>query len=264
MKINGERIVFKGVNRHEFDTDRGRSVDEESMLADILLMKQYNINAVRTSHYPNNPHWYELCDQYGLYVIDETNMETHGSWSYGQGNDEGETVPGSKPEWTGAVLDRANSMMQRDKNHPSIVIWSLGNESFGGDNFLKMHDFLREADPSRVVHYEGVFNCRVLRKQRRIWKVICIPKLKKSKSMQKISRRSHLFFVNIAMRWGIHAVICLNIGSCLTSIQFCKADLFGTGSINRFARQHRMVSLIKLMAAISGIRRMMATSAAMA
>ncbi|CAN7715567.1 glycoside hydrolase family 2 TIM barrel-domain containing protein [Paenibacillus sp. LjRoot56] len=156
MKINGEVITFKGVNRHEFDRDRGRSVDAESMLADILLMKQYNINAVRTSHYPNNPLWYELCDQYGLYVIDETNLETHGSWSYPQ-FELGETVPGSRPEWTGAVLDRANSMMQRDKNHPSIVIWSLGNESFGGDNFFKMHDFLREADPSRVVHYEGVF-----------------------------------------------------------------------------------------------------------
>jgi beta-galactosidase len=155
MKINGERIVFKGVNRHEFDTDRGRSVDKASMLADILLMKQHNINAVRTSHYPNDPHWYELCDQYGLYVIDETNLETHGSWTYGS-EVEGDAVPGSKPEWTGAVLDRANSMMQRDKNHPSIVIWSLGNESFGGDNFIKMHDFLREADPSRVVHYEGV------------------------------------------------------------------------------------------------------------
>lgn len=156
MKINGEVITFKGVNRHEFDRDRGRSVDAESMLADILLMKRYNINAVRTSHYPNNPLWYELCDQYGLYVIDETNLETHGSWSYPQ-FELGETVPGSRPEWTGAVLDRANSMMQRDKNHPSIVIWSLGNESFGGDNFFKMHDFLREADPSRVVHYEGVF-----------------------------------------------------------------------------------------------------------
>lgn len=156
MKINGEVIVFKGVNRHEFDRDRGRSVDAESMIADILLMKQYNINAVRTSHYPNNPLWYELCDQYGLYVIDETNLETHGSWTYPQ-FELGETVPGSRPEWTEAVLDRANSMMQRDKNHPSIVIWSLGNESFGGDNFFKMHDFLREADPSRVVHYEGVF-----------------------------------------------------------------------------------------------------------
>ncbi|MCZ8521796.1 MULTISPECIES: glycoside hydrolase family 2 TIM barrel-domain containing protein [Paenibacillus] len=159
MKINGQRIVFKGVNRHEFSCDRGRAVTAEDMLQDILLMKRHNINAVRTSHYPNHPLWYDLCDEYGLYVIDETNLETHGSWEYGQ-TTEGDTVPGSKPEWTGAVLDRANSMLQRDKNHPAVIIWSLGNESFGGDNFIKMHDFLKAADPSRLVHYEGVFHWR--------------------------------------------------------------------------------------------------------
>ena len=159
MKINGRRIVFKGVNRHEFASDKGRAVGIDDMVNDIKLMKQHNINAVRTSHYPNNPLWYELCDQYGLYVIDETNLETHGTWKYGQ-KDEGDTVPGSKVEWLENVLDRCNSMFQRDKNHPSIVIWSLGNESFGGDNFIKMHDFFRENDPSRIVHYEGIFHYR--------------------------------------------------------------------------------------------------------
>lgn len=159
MQINGRRIMFKGVNRHEFSCDTGRAISEADMRKDVELMKLYNINAVRTSHYPNNPLWYKLCDEYGLYVIDETNLETHGAWSYGQ-QELGETVPGSRPEWTGAVLDRCNSMFQRDKNHASIVIWSLGNESFGGDNFIKMHDFLREADPSRVVHYEGIFHWR--------------------------------------------------------------------------------------------------------
>ncbi|MBM7539875.1 glycoside hydrolase family 2 TIM barrel-domain containing protein [Amphibacillus cookii] len=159
MKINGQRIVFKGTNRHEFASDKGRAVTREDMIKDIQLMKQFNINAVRTSHYPNAPFWYELCDQYGLYVIDEVNLETHGTWEYGQTalND---TVPGSKPEWTENVLDRCRSMFERDKNHPSIVIWSLGNESFGGDNFLKMHDFFAERDPSRLVHYEGVFHYR--------------------------------------------------------------------------------------------------------
>ena len=97
------------------------------MVHDIKLMKRYNINAVRTSHYPNHPLWYELCDEYGLYVIDEVNLETHGTWRYGQKELEN-TVPGSKPEWTENVLDRCNSVFQRDKNHPSIVIWSLGNE----------------------------------------------------------------------------------------------------------------------------------------
>ncbi|MFB3163826.1 glycoside hydrolase family 2 TIM barrel-domain containing protein [Neobacillus sp. 179-J 1A1 HS] len=159
MQINGQRIVFKGVNRHEFQAERGRAVTYEDMLADIKLMKQFNINAVRTSHYPNHPFWYDLCDEFGLYVIDENNLETHGSWTYGQ-IEEGDTVPASKPEWTENVIDRCNSMFQRDKNHPSILIWSLGNESWGGDNFLKMHQFFKEHDPSRLVHYEGVFHCR--------------------------------------------------------------------------------------------------------
>ncbi|OAS17811.1 glycoside hydrolase family 2 TIM barrel-domain containing protein [Paenibacillus oryzisoli] len=159
MTINGKRILFKGVNRHEFNCDTGRTVHYDDMVRDIQLMKAYNINAVRTSHYPNHPLWYDLCDEYGLYVIDETNLETHGSWNNFQ-EDEGWTVPASKPEWTANVLDRANSMLQRDKNHPSIIIWSLGNESWGGDNFIRMHDFFRSNDPTRLVHYEGVTRCR--------------------------------------------------------------------------------------------------------
>ncbi|WP_337098308.1 glycoside hydrolase family 2 TIM barrel-domain containing protein [Paenibacillus sp. YIM B09110] len=159
MVINGKRIMFKGVNRHEFNCDTGRSITEADMRKDIELMKLHNINSVRTSHYPNDSLWYKLCDEYGLYVIDETNLETHGSWTYGQ-QELLETVPGSRPEWTAAVLDRCNTMFQRDKNHPSIVIWSLGNEAFGGDNFIKMHDYLRQVDPTRIVHYEGVFHYR--------------------------------------------------------------------------------------------------------
>ncbi|MCM8709489.1 DUF4981 domain-containing protein [Clostridium sp. SYSU_GA19001] len=159
MKINGKRILFKGVNRHEFSHIDGRAVSYEDMLYDIKLMKKFNINAVRTSHYPNNELWYDLCDEYGLYVIDETNLETHGMWEMGHYKEE-EIIPGSHPEWTGAVLDRCNSMFQRDKNHPSVIIWSLGNESYGGENFIKMHDFLKENDPTRVVHYEGIFHNR--------------------------------------------------------------------------------------------------------
>jgi beta-galactosidase len=159
MKINGKRIVFKGTNRHEFNCEKGRAVDFSDMLQDIKLMKKFNINAVRTSHYPNNPLWYKLCDEYGIYVIDETNLETHGTWKIDQ-KEEGETVPGSKPEWTENVLDRCNSMLQRDKNHPSIIIWSLGNESWGGENFIKMHDYLKEADPTRIIHYEGIYHTR--------------------------------------------------------------------------------------------------------
>ncbi|MFA9560461.1 glycoside hydrolase family 2 TIM barrel-domain containing protein [Evansella sp. AB-rgal1] len=159
MKINGQRIVFNGVNRHEFAAERGRAVTYEDMVHDIKLMKQHNINAVRTSHYPNHPLWYDLCDEYGLYVIDETNLETHGTWKYGQ-KTLAETVPGSRPEWTENVIDRCNSMLQRDKNHPSIIMWSLGNESFGGDNFLKMYDHIKAQDDTRLVHYEGIFHYR--------------------------------------------------------------------------------------------------------
>lgn len=162
MKINGKRILLKGVNRHEFSCDAGRVPKYEDMLRDIRLMKAHNINAVRTSHYPNDSRWYDLCDEYGLYVIDETNIETHGSWSYDAhlGTDEG-IVPASKPEWTENVLDRGRSMLERDKNHPSVIIWSLGNESWGGENFVRLHDYFRERDPSRPVHYEGVFHSRM-------------------------------------------------------------------------------------------------------
>ncbi|MDQ0198057.1 beta-galactosidase, LacZ type [Neobacillus ginsengisoli] len=159
MKINGKRIVFKGVNRHEFASDKGRAIDFKDMVHDIKTMKKHNINAVRTAHYPNHPLWYDLCDRYGLYVIDEMNLETHGTWKYGQ-QEEGDAIPGSKPEWRDNVLDRCNSMLQRDKNHPSLVIWSLGNESFGGDNFILMHDYLKEKDPTRIVHYEGIYHFR--------------------------------------------------------------------------------------------------------
>jgi beta-galactosidase len=159
MKINGERIVFRGVNRHEFNCKYGRAISYEDMLYDVKLMKKFNINAVRTSHYPNNTKWYELCDEYGLYVIDETNLETHGMWELGHYKPE-EILPGSHPEWTAAVIDRCNSMVERDKNHPSIVIWSLGNEAWGGENFIKMHDFIKEKDPTRLVHYEGLFHHR--------------------------------------------------------------------------------------------------------
>lgn len=160
MKINGKRIVFKGTNRHEFSCDTGRALSKEDMITDIKLMKLHNINAVRTSHYPNQPVWYELCDEYGLYVIDETNLETHGSWQYGQKELHEGNVPGSRPEWRANVIDRCNSMMQRDKNHTSVIIWSLGNESFGGDNFLAMYDHLKQADPTRPVHYEGTYHYR--------------------------------------------------------------------------------------------------------
>ncbi len=157
MCINGKRIMFHGVNRHEFNPDRGRSITKEDMLWDIRFMKQNNINAVRTSHYPNQTLWYELCDKYGIYVIDETNLESHGSWQKLGACEPSWNVPGSLPEWKEVVLDRAKSMLERDKNHPSIVIWSCGNESYAGENILAMSKFFHDRDDTRLVHYEGVF-----------------------------------------------------------------------------------------------------------
>ncbi|APC40255.1 beta-galactosidase, LacZ type [Clostridium estertheticum] len=157
MTINGKRIVFKGINRHEFNCRKGRAITKEDMLWDILFLKQNNINAVRTSHYPNQTHWYELCDEYGIYLIDETNLETHGSWQKMGKIKPDWVIPGSKKQWLDIVLDRATSMLERDKNHPSILIWSCGNESFGGENIYKMSKYFREKDPSRLVHYEGIF-----------------------------------------------------------------------------------------------------------
>ncbi|WP_210200562.1 glycoside hydrolase family 2 TIM barrel-domain containing protein [Cohaesibacter celericrescens] len=160
MLLNGKRIIFNGVNRHEFDAVRGRSVTYEQMLWDVRFCKQNNINAVRTSHYPNQSTWYRLCDEYGLYVIDEANLESHGSWMTDGKVDPRWPVPDSLPEWRDCVLDRAKSMLERDKNHASILIWSCGNESYGGKNIFDMSEFFRQRDPSRLVHYEGIFHDR--------------------------------------------------------------------------------------------------------
>ena len=157
MTINGKRIVFKGADRHEFDPKRGRAITEQDMIDDVVFCKRHNLNAIRTSHYPNQERWYELCDEYGIYLIDETNLETHGSWCLPGDVVTAETaVPGSKARWEGACVDRVNSMMRRDYNHPSVVIWSLGNESYTGDVFRAMYKHVHDIDPNRPVHYEGV------------------------------------------------------------------------------------------------------------
>lgn len=161
MLLNGQRIVFKGVNRHEWSARNGRCITFEETKADIINMKRNNINAVRTSHYPNRTELYQLCDEYGLYVIDEANLETHGSWMVmGQVTAGEQTVPGDHPEWLAPVLARANNMYQRDKNHPSILIWSCGNESYGGKNIFAMSELFRKSDSRRLVHYEGLFRDR--------------------------------------------------------------------------------------------------------
>ena len=156
MCLNGKRIVFKGINRHEWNAEGGRVVTEDDMLWDIRFMKQNNINAVRTCHYPNNSLWYQLCDEYGIYLIAETNLESHGTWQKMGACEPSINVPASLPEWKEACLDRAKSMYERDKNHASVLIWSCGNESYCGDDIAAMADYFHEVDSTRLVHYEGV------------------------------------------------------------------------------------------------------------
>jgi len=150
LLLNGVAIEIRGTNRHEFDPERGRAITEASMLQDVLLMKRHNFNAVRTSHYPNHPRWYELCDEYGLYVMDEANLESHHLWFLQNRS------PVKYPEWREAIVDRGVSMAERDKNHPSVLLWSLGNEAGMGPNLEAMAEAIRAIDAShRPIHYEG-------------------------------------------------------------------------------------------------------------
>lgn len=162
MTLNGKRIVFKGVNRHEFSSKTGRAVTREEVLKDIVTMKQNNINAIRTCHYPDASIIYDLCDEYGLYMIAENNLESHGSWDAAMhGSVPKDTiVPGDNMDWEPMMLDRVNSCYQRDKNHPAVLIWSVGNESYGGKVIFDMSEKFRALDPYRLVHYEGIFHDR--------------------------------------------------------------------------------------------------------
>ncbi|MDZ7373709.1 MAG: DUF4981 domain-containing protein [candidate division KSB1 bacterium] len=154
LLVNGKPILIKGVNRHEHDPDTGHYVSLESMIRDIKLMKQFNINTVRTAHYPNDPHWYDLCDQYGLYIIDEANIESHG-----MGYAPDQTLA-NRPEWLSAHLERAIRMVERDKNHPCVIMWSMGNEAGDGLAFEIISDWIHRRDPSRPVHYERALDRR--------------------------------------------------------------------------------------------------------
>lgn len=163
LQVNGMKVIIRGVNRNEFDPDFGYVTTMEAMVRDITLMKQHNINTVRCSHYPNDERWLDLCDQYGLYVIDEADLETHGCVFLGEisrwiNNPDVKTAYESRlaedPEWRAAFLDRMARLVERDKNHPSVIVWSLGNESGYGDNHDAMAAWTREADPTRPIHYE--------------------------------------------------------------------------------------------------------------
>ncbi|MFF3482603.1 glycoside hydrolase family 2 TIM barrel-domain containing protein [Streptomyces sp. NPDC002701] len=155
IKVNGRPVLFKGVNRHEWHPEHGRALDLATMREDVLLMKRHNVNAVRTSHYPPHPAFLDLCDEYGLWVIDECDLETHGFTGQGWRDN-----PVDDDRWTPALLDRAARMVERDKNHPSVVVWSLGNEAGTGRGLTAMAEWIRGRDGSRLIHYEGDANCR--------------------------------------------------------------------------------------------------------
>lgn len=159
--LNGSRLIINGVNRHEWSAHSGRCIGRKEMDFDIRLFAQNNINAVRTCHYPNQIPWYYLCDENGIYVMAETNLESHGSWQKLGGIEPSWNVPGSIPQWREAVLDRARNNFETFKNHTSILFWSLGNESYAGDNIEAMNAYFKEKDPDRLVHYEGVVWNRV-------------------------------------------------------------------------------------------------------
>ena len=150
IRLNGRTVQFRGVNRHEWHPETGRSLDKTTMRADVIAMKQHNINAVRTSHYPPDPRFLDLCDEYGLLVVDECDLETHGFALVNWRNN-----PSDDPRWRPAYLDRIQRTVERDKNHPSVIMWSLGNESGTGRNLEKMAEWIRGRDPSRLIHYES-------------------------------------------------------------------------------------------------------------
>ncbi len=159
LKLNGKRIVFNGVNRHEMSCITGRTVSYEDTRNDIINMKRNNINAIRTCHYPDRKFFYDLCDEFGIYVICECNLETHGTWAT-KGKPDADTLPGSTATWRDVVLDRARSMQESEKNHASIVFWSCGNESCGGKNIYLMSQLFKKRDDTRLVHYEGICHDR--------------------------------------------------------------------------------------------------------
>lgn len=158
--LNGKRLILSGVNRHEWSADGGRCIGMEEMEFDIHLFRKNHINAVRTCHYPDRIPWYYLCDRNGIYVMAETNLESHGSWQKLGAAEPSWNVPGSVPQWREAVLDRAKNNFETFKNHTSILFWSLGNESYAGENLAAMNEYFKERDPDRLVHYEGVFHNR--------------------------------------------------------------------------------------------------------
>ena len=235
MTLNGKRIVFKGVNRHEFSSKTGRAVSKEEVLQDIITMKQNNINAIRTCHYPDASGIYELCDRYGLYMIAENNLESHGSWDAASHGlvPEDTIVPGDNMDWEPMMLDRVNSCYQRDKNHPAILIWSVGNESYGGKVIFDMSEKFRALDHTVLCIMRG-FSMTAGMRERATWKARCTPAWKILRSFWQNIRKNHLSAVSTPMRWEIPVGRCTNTPTLLIPNQDIRAVLSGIISTSRF------------------------------
>lgn len=223
FKFNGQPVKLKGVNRHEHHPRTGRLVDRETMEKDLRLMKQANINMIRTAHYPNSPLFYELCDRYGFYVMDEANQESH---DYGLGN----KILGDNPEWTLAHVDRALALVQRDKNHPCVVFWSLGNEGGAGRNMQAMADTIQAIDASRIIFSDTDLSVSAFNDPS-----YYTPG--KFKEYAREKRDKPIFMREYAHAMGNSVGICRSIGMSLRLMTTFQVRLFGIGSIRELQRR---------------------------
>ena len=192
--FNGKRIIFKGINRHEFEEHVGRAISDETIKKDLLLLKANNFNAIRTSHYPNKPHFYELADKLGFYLIDEVDLETHGTWSSLTKRDGiCGVLPGNYEEYNDLVLAKDNAIYKNNRNHPSIIIWSLGNESSVGSVFKNSYKFFKEKDPLRLIHYEG---CYYKKKYSSLTDIDSGMYISPSQIKRRLKKQTHKPFIN--------------------------------------------------------------------
>ena len=240
LTVNGAPVLLRGVNRHEWDPRSGRTLSAETMLADVLAMKRHNVNAVRTSHYPPDPRFLDLCDRYGLWVIDECDLETHGFAFEGwRGN------PSDDPAWREAYLDRAARMVERDKNHPCVIMWSLGNEAGTGVNLAAMAAWIRERDPSRLIHYEGDHeNCSYADVYSRMYaglaEVAAIGHRQEPGTADPVTTRTgadcRSCCASTRTRWATGPADCATTRSCSRRIRGWPGGSSGSGSITASRR----------------------------
>ncbi len=238
MYLNGKRIVFKGANRHDFCAESGRAIPEEKIRRDLLTMKRNNINAVRTCHYPDSSVLYAICDELGLYVIDENNMETHGIWDMvARGRKPVEyALPGERMDWLPILLDRVNSTYQRDKNHASILIWSCGNESFGGDVIFEMSQKFHHL-MTRASFITKAWRTTAAATRRPTWKARCIRRSRRSGNTSPSTASARSSSANTRTRWATRTARCTGTPNTPTRSRSIREALSGISSTSPSARR---------------------------